>query len=545
MKIRILACRFGLVLAMLLLAILLPETPGVLAAAPSRGDAQIPQPLEEETLLPSPDATALQGETRTLHFPAQSLNYNPSFGVITQYGGGTTAGLQWTTSTSAGSAAFLNVPRPPDWDGTSPVMMHLYFTPISAGSGDISFFIRPRAFDPGETYSDAAGITSDPVPYASRVLKQSFTIPSSRFGSKRLWVIGIQRSDSYAGNVNLLAVGLSYSTRATSSGLQGYPANAINYNASFGAITPYGGGTVAGLEWAAGGGAGSAAFLDLPRPADWDGSSSITVRLYFKPSGGGSGDVNMFIRPRAYDQGDLHGDGASVSGTAIHFTGADVVQRQSFTVSAGTMSAGRLWVIGMQRGGTGETYSGSIVLLAVELSYTRRAVENPLLGLAANGINYNSSYGVITQYGGGTVAGLEWAAGGGGGSAAFVDIPRPADWDGTSDVTLRLYFFPRTSSAGNVDLFIRPRGYNAGDAYGDASGMSGTPVAVSGASRVARQSFSIPASRFGAKELWVIGMQRGGGGETYPDSIVVLAAEISYRAVKRIYLPLVLKRANY
>jgi hypothetical protein len=529
MKTRVLACPFRLVVTVLLVAMLVPVSP-VWAAAPAAQQAK---------LSPPPDGTALAAGPRTLQFPAESLNYNPASGVISQYGGGITAGLQWTDS--GGSAAFLDVPRPSDWDGTSPVTMHLYFTPITTGSGNISFFIRPRAYDPGDTYGDVTGITSPAVPYASgRVLKQSFTIPAQRFGSKALWVIAIQRdesTDTYSGNVNLLSVGLTYSGVATSVGSRGYPANGLNYNASYGVITPYGGGTVAGLGWASGGSTGSAALLYLPRPTDWDGSSSITLRLYMKPTTSNTGWVNLFIRPRSYNAGDIHGDAASVSGSAVSASASNVVLRQSFTIPAGSMG-GSLWVIAIQRGGTGETYTDPIALLAVGLTYTAHSTSTGSLGFGANGLNYNPASGNATQYGGGTVAGLRWQ---GTGTAAFLDIPRPYNWDGSTDVTMRLYFLPNTAASGLVDFFIRPRAYNPGDSYGDASSLGAAAVAAGGTSRVGQQTFAIPASRFGTKELWVIAVQRGGSEETYNDAIILLAAELNYHAVERIYLPLVMR----
>jgi hypothetical protein len=528
------------VMVLWLLVVLLPAAAGVGAASPGHWEEAIPRPPEGEALAPQPDVGALQGGMRTLHFPAQSLNYNPGPGVITPYGGGTTAGLQWTPGGGDGSAAFLNIPRPADWDGTGTVWMHLYFTPISAGSGYISFFLRPRAYDPGAAYGDVAGVHSAGVPYASgRVLRQSFAIPAERFGGKALWVIGIQRSDSYAGNVNLLAVELNYRPMCTTSGGEGFPANALNYNASLGAITPHGGGTTAGLLWAAGaGGVGSAAFLDIPRPADWDGSSPVVVRVYVKPTTSSSGTLNMFIRPRAYNVGDPHGDAVGITGSYLNFTGADVVMEQSFIIPADVLQMGSLWVIGIQRGGSGETYSGGINLLAVGISYTARPVTYASIGFPANALNYNPASGHATQYGGGTVAGLLWT---GTGTAIFLNIPRPADWEGATDVTLSLYFVPLTITPGNIDFFLRPRAYDPGDSYGDAGALTTAPVAFLGRMVVGRQLFAIPAERLGNKELWVIAIERGGSGETYHDDVVLLGAEVKYWAMNRHYLPLVLR----
>lgn len=125
-----------------------------------------------------------------------------------------------------------------------------------------------------------------------------------------------------------------------------------------------------------------------------------------------------------------------------------------------------------------------------------------------------------------TNTGLLWEASFSGG--ATLVIPRPGDWDGASPVTLDLYFYPQTSAAGSVNFFLRPRSFEVGEAWSDASSMDGTPVATAGLSVLAKQSISIPASRFGDGELWYITMQRGGTGETYPDPIILLSVALTY-----------------
>jgi hypothetical protein len=117
-------------------------------------------------------------------------------------------------------------------------------------------------------------------------------------------------------------------------------------------------------------------------------------------------------------------------------------------------------------------------------------------------------------------------------SGAYLTLSRPVDWDGTSNVTMRLYFFTTTSTAGYVDFFIRPRAYNHGDTWGDTSSLSGTPVYVSSIYAIREQRFSIPASRFGSKNLWVITIQRQGSGSTYPDDVYLMSVELEYNAVR-------------
>lgn len=47
---------------------------------------------------------------------------------------------------------------------------------------------------------------------------------------------------------------------------------------------------------------------------------------------------------------------------------------------------------------------------------------------------------------------------------------------------------------------------------------------------VAKQSFSIPASSLSDGELWHMSIQRGGGGETYADDVVVVTVAVRYNA---------------
>jgi hypothetical protein len=148
------------------------------------------------------------------------------------------------------------------------------------------------------------------------------------------------------------------------------------------------------------------------------------------------------------------------------------------------------------------------------------------ISMPANSLNYQSTTTIITQEG----LGLRWqqhyAA------SAFLIIEKPDDWDGESDVTLTLFFFPTTSASGDVAFFIRPRAYNPGDKHQDASSMSSDPVAASGQWIVDRQIFTIPASRFGGKSLWVISIQNQGTGSTYTDDVILMSVSLSFTAVR-------------
>jgi hypothetical protein len=148
------------------------------------------------------------------------------------------------------------------------------------------------------------------------------------------------------------------------------------------------------------------------------------------------------------------------------------------------------------------------------------------LGFPANALNFDGTSTIITQFG----SGLRWQANFANG--AYLMLPRPLDWDGTSDVTLQLYFAAVASGSGNVDFFIRPRAFDPGDNFADASSFDGAAVSLTQANQIGRQTFTIPAARFGAKSLWVITLQRGGSEETYTGDVILFAVDLRYTAVR-------------
>ena len=140
-----------------------------------------------------------------------------------------------------------------------------------------------------------------------------------------------------------------------------FPATALNHAADSTIITNY----ATGLRWQAN--YQNPAYLILAKPADWDGSSAVTLNLHFYGLGS-TGNVDFFVRPRSYTPGNLFADVSSVNGSAVPLTQVTQIGEQSFTVQASALS-NRLWVFTLQRGGSGETYTGDVVLMAIELSY--------------------------------------------------------------------------------------------------------------------------------------------------------------------------------
>jgi hypothetical protein len=149
---------------------------------------------------------------------------------------------------------------------------------------------------------------------------------------------------------------------------------------------------------------------------------------------------------------------------------------------------------------------------------TTRTISFPV-----NALNYLPDESVITQSGNG----LTWEPNAVRG--AFLIVMRPSDWDGASPVTLTIWFYPQTDTAGFVDFFIRPRSFDVGDSLYDSVPVSASPVAVSGLYVMHKQEFTIPASKL-QNELWYIAIQNGGSETTYPDAVQVLSVGLTYTA---------------
>jgi hypothetical protein len=157
-------------------------------------------------------AADIQDRVRQISFPANALNFSATSTILSQ----TNFGILWKASFT--NAAFLTIPKPSDWVNTSDVTFNIYFMVKSNSGGDVRFFIRPRSFNYGDSYSDAASIgaisnVNIPANSFNKIYYQTFTIPYSRFGTKSLWLISIQRQaagETYPDDLELLSVELLY-----------------------------------------------------------------------------------------------------------------------------------------------------------------------------------------------------------------------------------------------------------------------------------------------------------------------------------------------
>ncbi len=149
---------------------------------------------------------------RNISYPASALAYNSASTVISPHA----LGLLWENSYS--DAAYLMMARPYDWATTTDVYMRIYFRIPYTATGGVQFFIRPRAFDSGDTYTDAdslvpQSVVSVPTGSSGKIFTQTFTIPCERFGLSWFWFISLQRggtSDTYPAPLQLLMVEIIY-----------------------------------------------------------------------------------------------------------------------------------------------------------------------------------------------------------------------------------------------------------------------------------------------------------------------------------------------
>ena len=113
----------------------------------------------------------------------------------------------------------------------------------------------------------------------------------------------------------------------------------------------------------------------VPIPRDWDGSSDFKLTVFFSPGSNSGGVVAFFVRIAGRKAGDIMGDPGSTSSTGVFVNNGYLkLYKQSFTIPASKFAADDeiFHIYSIQRGGTGETYAGSVSLKTVEISYTAK-----------------------------------------------------------------------------------------------------------------------------------------------------------------------------
>ncbi|MEL6925357.1 MAG: hypothetical protein AAFO94_15020 [Bacteroidota bacterium] len=144
--------------------------------------------------------------------------------------------------------------------------------------------------------------------------------------------------------------------------------------------------------------------------------------------------------------------------------------------------------------------------------------------LPALALNYNPSSTIITADGGG----LTWSNSFS--NSANIIMHKPANYAGGS-VFFRIFYRTTSSTAGNVQFFIRPRSFSNRDGLADAPSIAAPLQAVSGTVSFAtlyEQEIKIPADRL-SKNWWMISIQRSSThSNSYPDDLTVFAVALIY-----------------
>ncbi|MDD5370893.1 MAG: hypothetical protein PHQ40_17565 [Anaerolineaceae bacterium] len=450
----------------------------------------------------------------TIHIPANALNYRNG-SVITKAG----QGLQWAQS--GVEAATVIIPRPANFMAGYDLTLSVYYKTTVNSGGKVNFFIRPREFDPGDTWFDVVGISGTPVSAtaANQIQRQDIIIPAAKFTGKPLWWITLQRNgtgETYADDVIVMGVEIKYAMSLfllSNTTNQGYPAKALNFGVGSSTYSQTWSGILFHQSWAGG------PFLTIPQPQGW-GFTDVTFEMYFMQATAGTGNTGFFIRPRSYSPGDTFGDSASLPSSSIAVDAVNKIYKQTYTIPAGSFGAKPLWTIGIQRIGNAplDTFSGDITLLAVNVIYQYKCCSTVSLDYPANSLSFVDG-AVISQ----TNTGLTWKADWR--ESAFFTMPYRNGLNG-KDLGMNLYFRAKSGTVGTVQFFIRPRSYAMNDIYGDVPSMISPPVQVDGINQIGMQNILIPSSRIGTKDLLVVTIQRNDPPDaTYPDDVELMAVQ--------------------
>jgi hypothetical protein len=115
----------------------------------------------------------------------------------------------------------------------------------------------------------------------------------------------------------------------------------------------------------------------MHKPADWDGTTPIKVKIYFALGGNGAGTVNWRLKLNTYtpNSGEwLTNPGSRDADAILNFASGPSWYRiysQSFTLQPADFHDEPLWSVFFVRGNAsnGETFAGNLYVLLAELEY--------------------------------------------------------------------------------------------------------------------------------------------------------------------------------
>ncbi len=152
--------------------------------------------------------------TRTLNFPAATLDFNSESEIITNAG----VGLVWANNFA--TSASIVTRKPADYAGGD-VTLTLLFLVSTQNSRRVEFFARPRSYSDRAQFGDAASVPVGGVNVTrtngfGRLYEVEMTLPGERL-SEDWWYISIQRNSGFSNaltsDVNVLGTTLEYRAR--------------------------------------------------------------------------------------------------------------------------------------------------------------------------------------------------------------------------------------------------------------------------------------------------------------------------------------------
>jgi hypothetical protein len=127
-----------------------------------------------------------------------------------------------------------------------------------------------------------------------------------------------------------------------------------------------------GLSWQSD--ARKGASLTLRKPADYVGGD-VTFRIFFLTTTPRTAKVQFFIRPRSFASGEGFADAIEISSAPVDVSGAlgtfgipGTLYEQSILIPGSRLTKD-WWVITIQRQGSAETYSDTVLVLGVAVEY--------------------------------------------------------------------------------------------------------------------------------------------------------------------------------
>ena len=108
--------------------------------------------------------------------------------------------------------------------------------------------------------------------------------------------------------------------------------------------------------------------LTVKKPANYTGGDVEFTILFRTLASTTTGEVDFFIRPVSYNNGDATSSPVSLNSTSVSINGANNYYEQSFTIPASELTKD-WWQIGIQRQGSNSTFTEDVLLTSVALDY--------------------------------------------------------------------------------------------------------------------------------------------------------------------------------